>query len=242
MVKKILFCCFLCISLYGYAQKVTVYNKNVSDIPEDTKYITDTIPLTGTAFVEQVVEVTQNGIVWEDVRISKATFEAASLVKEKYQMIRSERTPDAKDSSIVRDWAKAIGLGFEYCMEECGFYHFEGADIIELGMGDYCCTRTRSDTTRIEACWLSLSTDNLLAGYFTDVIYWDPVEGAVGNVYFYPFDYTSDKLGKPFVYKTPPRWWPSGDSFWGADGWFFIEGWDKERNTEYHKVRPKKKK
>jgi hypothetical protein len=31
-----------------------------------------------------------------------------------------------------------------------------------------------------------------------------------------------------------------GDLFWGADGWFFIEGWDKEKNTEYHKVRPKK--
>lgn len=203
---------------------------------------TDTIQPTDTAFVGQAVEVIQNGIVWEDVRISQAEFEEASLVKEQYQMIRSERIPDAKDSSIVRDWAKAIGLGFEDCMEECGFYHFEGAGIIELGMGDYCCTRTRSDTTRIEACWLSLSTDNLLAGYFTDVIYWDPVEGAVGNVYFYPYDYTSDKLSKPFVYKTPPRWWPSGDSFWGADGWFFIEGWDKEKITEYHKVRPKMKK
>ena len=51
-----------------------------------------------------------------------------------------------------------------------------------------------------------------------------------------------NKLGKPFVYKTPPRWWPCGDSFWGADGWFFIQGWDKEKNTEYHKVRPKMKK
>lgn len=82
---------------------------------------TDTIYPTGTAFVKQAVVVTQNGIVWEDVRISLAEFEAASLVKEQYQMIRSERTPDAKDSSIVRDWAKAIGLGFEDCMEECGF-------------------------------------------------------------------------------------------------------------------------
>ena len=35
MINKILFCCFLCISLYGYGQKVTVYNKDVSDIPED---------------------------------------------------------------------------------------------------------------------------------------------------------------------------------------------------------------
>ena len=82
---------------------------------------TDTIYPTSTAFVKQAVEVTQNGIVWEDVRISLAEFEAASLVKEQYQMIRSEHTPDAKDSSIVRDWAKAIGLGFEDCMEECGF-------------------------------------------------------------------------------------------------------------------------
>ena len=35
MVKKILFCCCLFISLCGYGQKVTFYNKNVSDIPED---------------------------------------------------------------------------------------------------------------------------------------------------------------------------------------------------------------
>lgn len=240
MVKKILFCCFLWISLYGYGQKVTVYNKNGSDILEEDTYITDTIPLTDTAFVEQAVEVTQNGIVCEDVRISEATFKAASLVKEQYQMLRSERTPDKKDSSIVREWAKEIGFGFEECMEECGFYHFEGSEIIEMGMGDYCFTRTRNDTTRIEACGLSLSTDHLLAGYYTDVIYWDPpFEGAVGNVYIYPYDYTSDKLGKPFVFKTPPRWWPIGDSFWGADGWFFIQGLDMESNVEYHKVRPK---
>lgn len=240
MVKKILFCCFLGISLYGYGQKVTVYDKNASDILGENTYITDTIPLTDTAFVEQMFEVTQNGIVWEDVRISEATFEAASLVKEQYQMIRSERTPDKKDSSIVREWAKEIGFSFEECMEECGFYHFEDSEIIEMGMGDYCFTRTRNDTTHIEACGLSLSTDHLLAGYYTDVIYWDPpFEGAVGNVFIYPYDYTSDKLGKPFVFKTPPRWWPIGNSFWGADGWFFIQGWDKERNIEYHKIRPK---
>lgn len=240
MVKKILFSCLLCISLYGYGQKVTVYNKNVSDILEEYTYITDTIPLTDTAFVEQAVEVTQNGIVWEDVRISEATFKAASLVKEQYQMIRSERTPDKKDSSIVREWAKEIGFSFEECMEECGFYHFEGSEIIEMGMGDYCFTSTRNDTTRIEACGLSLSTDHLLAGYYTDVMHWDPpFESAVGNVYIYPYDYTSGKLGKPFVFKTPPRWWPIGNSFWGADGWFFIQGWVKERNIEYHKIRPK---
>ena len=240
MVKKILFCCCLYISLCGYGQKVTFYNKNVSDILEEYTYITDTIPLTDTAFVEQAVEVTQNGIVWEDVRISEATFEAASLVKEQYQMIRSERTPDKKDSSIVREWAKEIGFSFEECMEECGFYHFEGSEIIEMGMGDYCFTRTRNDTTHIEACGLSLSTDHLLAGYYTDVMHWDPpFESAVGNVYIYPYDYTSGKLGKPFVFKTPPRWWPIGNSFWGADGWFFIQGWVKERNIEYHKIRPK---
>ncbi len=121
MVKRILFCCFLGISLYGCGQKETFYNKEVSDILKGTFCITDTIRPINTAFVKQAVEVTQNGIVWEDVRISLAEFEAASLVKEQYQMIRSERTHDAKDSSIVRDWAKAIGLGFEDCMEECGF-------------------------------------------------------------------------------------------------------------------------
>lgn len=211
---------------------------------EDTTCSTDTIHLTDTDFVKQAVEVTQNGIVWEDVRISEATFDAASRVKEQYQRIRSERTPDKKDSAIVRKWAKEIGFDYEDCMEECGFYDFEGCGhIVELAAGDYCCTHTHNDTTRIETCWMSLSTDNLLASYFTDVIYWDaPFEGAEGIVYIYPYDCTSDKLGKPYVYKTPPRWWPCGDSFWGADGWFFIQGWDREGNTEYHKVRPKMKK
>ena len=71
--------------------------------------------------MKQAVEVTQNGIVWEDVRISQAEFEEASLHSDQYQMIRSERTPDAKDSTIVREWARAIGLDFEDCMEERGF-------------------------------------------------------------------------------------------------------------------------
>ena len=33
----------------------------------------------------------------------------------------AKRTPDAKDSAIVREWARAIGLDFEDCMEERGF-------------------------------------------------------------------------------------------------------------------------
>ena len=217
---------------------------NNTEVEKGTTCSTDTIHLADTAFVEQTVEVTQNGIVWEDVRISQAEFEAAALVKTHYQKTRSDRTPDKKDSAIVRNWTKEIGeADVDYCMKECGFYDFEGCGhIVELAAGDYCCTRTQNDTTRIETCWLSLSTDNLLASYYTDVIYWDaPFEDAEGIVYIYPYDCTTDKLGKPFVYKTPPRWWPCGDSFWGADGWFFIQGWDKERNTEYHKVRPKQR-
>lgn len=216
---------------------------NNTEVEKDTTCSTDTIYLTDTAFVEQAIEVTQNGIVWEDVMISEVEFQAAALDRNQWQMIRSERTPDKKDSSIVREWAKEIGeKDVDYCMKECGYYNFEGnGSIIELAMGDYCCTRTHNDTTRIPACWMSLSTDNLLAGYFTDVIYWDaPFEEAEGIVYIYPYDYTSDKFGKPYIYKTPPRWYPCGESFWGADGWFFIQGWDKDRNNEYHRVRPKK--
>jgi len=215
---------------------------NNSGVEKDTICSTDAIPM-DTAFVEQVVEVTQNGIEWEDVRISEAEFEAASLVMNHYQKTRSDRTPDKQDSSIVRKWAKEIGeAALDYCMKECGFYDFEGCGhLIELALGDYCCQRTQNDTTRIETCWLSLSNDNLLAGYFTDAIDAD-LDRSEGIVYFYPYDCTSDKFGEPYIYKTPPRWWPCRDSFWGADGWFFIQGWDKERNNEYHKVRPKLKK
>ncbi|MCR4828133.1 MAG: hypothetical protein K5864_01575 [Bacteroidales bacterium] len=190
---------------------------------------------------KQPVEVSQNGIVWEDVQISQAEFEAAESVCHQYQMERFERTPDNKDSSIVREWANEIGFSFEECMEECGFYRFEdGGDIIEMGMGDYGFTRTRNDTTRIEACWMSMSKDSLLAGWSSDAIYWDsPYNEAVGYVYIYPYDFKLDKLGKQYIFNTHPRWFPCGDSFWGADGWFFIHGWNKEGNNEYHKIRPK---
>jgi len=213
---------------------------------EDTVCTTDTIPLADTAFAEQTVEVTPKGIVWEDVRISKAEFDAASLVREQYQMIRSERTPEGTDSIIVREWARKTNFSFEEWMEFSGFYSFEGSgDIIELAMGDdYCKTLFVGDTTIVPACWMCLSYDNFFAVCWSDAMYYDHPyqEGATGMVYIYPFDYAYRILGKPYIYKTHPRWYPGGDRFWGADGWLFIEGCDPGMNPEYHKVRPKKKK
>ena len=218
---------------------------NNSGNTEDTTCTTDTIPLSDTAFAEQTVEVTQNGIVWEDVRISKAEFDAASLVREQYQMIRSDRTPEGTDSAFVREWARKTNFSFEEWMEFSGFYSFEGSgDIIELAMGDdYCKTLFVGDTTIVPACWMCLSSDNFFAGCWSDAMYYDHPyqEGATGMVYIYPFDYAYRILGKPYIYKTHPRWYPGGDRFWGADGWFFIEGCDPGMNPEYHKVRPKKK-
>ena len=210
----------------------------------DTTCTTDTIPLTDTSFVEQTVEVTQNGIVWEDVRISQAEFEAASRVREQYQLKRIQRTPNETDSAIVRKWAEGTDFGFNEIMEESGFYRFEGAgDIVELAMGDYCGTRTLDDTTIIPTCWMCLSPHNLLAGWWSNAMYYDPdEEGAEGVIYIYPYDYAYGVLDKPYIYKTQPRWYPCQDSFWGADGWFFVEGCDKEWKPEYHKVRPKTKK
>lgn len=228
---------------------ITAFNsRTVNKAKEDTTCIDNSIrpfmAIPDSASVEHKNVPTSIETVWEDVKISKAEFESAALVKEQYQNIRSDRKPDKIDSSIVSEWAKEIGDGdLKYFMEECGFYQFEGwGEIVELSLGDYCCTHAHNDTdtTCIPACWMSLSTDHLLAGYFTDVIYWDaPFEDAEGYVYFSHYDYTFDKLGKPYVYKTAPQWYPIGDSFWGADGWFFLEGWDKERNVEYHKIRPK---
>ena len=211
---------------------------------EDTVCTTDTIPLSDTAFVELAVEVTQNGMVWEDVRISQAEFEAASRVREQYQLKRIERKPNEKDSAIVRKYAEGTDFGFDEFMEESGFYRFEGAgDIVELAMGDYCATRTLDDTTIIPTCGMCLSHDNLLAGLWSDAIYYNAYEeGATGMIYIYPYNYAYGELGKPYIYKTHPRWYPGGDQFWGADGWFFITGRDPGMNPEYHKVRPKKKK
>ena len=209
---------------------------------EDTVCTTDTIPLSDTAFVELAVEVTQNGMVWEDVRISQAEFEAASRVREQYQLKRIERKPNENDSAIVRKYAEGTDFGFDEFMEESGFYRFDGAgDIVELALGDYCETLFVGDTTIVPACWMCLSSDNFFAGCWSDAMYYDPYqEGATGMVYIYPFDYAYGVLGKPYIYKTHPRWCPGGDQFWGADGWFFITGRDPGMNPEYHKVRPKK--
>ena len=206
--------------------------------------ITGTIPHRDTAFCGADSRGDANGIVWEDVRISKAEFDAASRVREQYQLKRIERKPNENDSAIVRKYAEGTDFGFDEFMEESGFYRFEGAgDIVELAMGDYCATRTLDDTTIIPTCWMCLSSDNFFAGCWSDAMYYDPYqEGATGMVYIYPYDYAYGVLGKPYIYKTHPRWYPGGDQFWGADGWFFITGRDPGMNPEYHKVRPKKKK
>ena len=118
------------------------------------------------------------------------------------------------------------------------YYTFEGYDFIQLGIGDFCCTRLHGDTTYMSPCNIRLNTDNFIGGTIYDESSLD-IERAY--VYIYHLDYITMKVGKPYIYETTPKWSPCyKDEFWGIDGWFYIEGYDHETKQHvYHKVRPK---
>lgn len=156
-----------------------------------------------------------------------------------YEYIISEREPNATDTVIFLEWIRtnATFLTIEN-INECSYYTCEGYDFIQLGIGDFCCTRLHGDTTYMSPCSIRLNTDNFIGGTIYDESSPD-IEPAY--VYIYHLDYITMKVGKPYIYETTPKWSPCyKDEFWGKDGWFYIEGYDYEtKQYVYHKVRPK---
>lgn len=181
---------------------------------------------------------------FEDVEITAAEFDSAALFADQWQYIRSEREPMAEDTVIAREWCSRFGWEFspEVMDECCYFYAFEGAPLLEMCGGDYCETRFLDDTTNMVGANMKLAV-HAIGGV---VLAWgcgDMFDNPE-YVYIYPIDHNAEVagkpyIGKPYIYETTPKWVPTGDHFfWGADSWFYVEGFNQDDETVYHKVRP----
>ena len=180
---------------------------------------------------------------FEDVEITAAEFDSAALFADQWQYIRSEREPMAEDTVIAREWCSRFGWEFSpEVMDECYFYALEGSPLIELCGGDYCETRFLDDTTNMVGANRVLA-DHAIGGV---VLAWGcgDMFNVPEYVYIYPIDRNAKMAGKPYIgnpyiYETTPKWVPTGDHFfWGADSWFYVEGFNIDDETVYHKVRP----
>ena len=99
----------------------------------------------------QSVEVAaiQDECSFEDVEITAAEFDSALHFSDQQHYIRSEREPNATDTAYFLEWLKSVDQPESlFDMDECFCYTFEGTDFVEMGLGDYCCTRFHGDTER----------------------------------------------------------------------------------------------
>lgn len=187
-----------------------------------------TLPITDVA--------TQSECPFEDVEITAAEFDSAKFFADQYNYIRSEREPNATDTAYFLEWLKKTNQESLFDMDECSCCTFEGTDFIEMGLGDYCCTRFHDDTTIMPLCNMRLTADGFIAGISIE---WGGLGDEPTYIYFYPCDLMG-KPGHPLIYQTTPKWAPTGrKEFWNS-GWFFVEGYDRMADKYvYHKVRPK---
>ena len=185
----------------------------------------------------------RGGYTFEDVEITADEFHSAALCADQWQCVRSEREPLAEDTVIAREWFVKHGLEFTpELMDECGFYAFEGDNVIAICAGDYCVTRFLDDTTNMVGYDMVLGIE--AAGCF--LLAWgcgDMLEEPE-YIYIYPMDLVAIEegkpyIGKPYIYETTPKWCPTGNrQFWGEDNWFYVEGFNRNNEKVYHKVRP----
>ena len=184
------------------------------------------------------VAAIQDECSFEDVEITAAEFDSALHFSDQHHYIRSEREPNATDTAYFLEWLKSVDQPESlFDMDECFCYTFEGTDFVEMGLGDYCCTRFHGDTTIMPLCNMSLSACGYIAGISIE---WGGLSDEPAYIYFYPCDLRG-RPGHPLIYQTTPRWAPSGrKECWGLDGWFFVEGYDRIADKYvYHKVRPR---
>lgn len=183
------------------------------------------------------VAAIQDECPFEDVEITAAEFDSALHFSDQHHYIRSEREPNATDTAYFREWLKKENQPASlFDMDECCCCTFEGTDFIEMGLGDYCCTRFHDDTTIMPLCNMSLSADGYIAGISIE---WGGLGDEPAYIYFYPCDLRGHP-GRPLIYQTTPKWAPSGrKECWGLHGWFYVEGYDRTADKYvYHKVRP----
>ena len=170
----------------------------------------------------------------KDVEISREEYEQAKAEASRYNILSSERTPDAADTAILRVWASKEGLTLSELLENSGAAYFGDLHCLEIAVGDYCVTRLKADTVDMATCNVILSTDGLFAGIaFEDLIGDD---GMPAYVYIYPLSADGKHVGAPYIYQITPSWKAAYPFFWGADGWLYIEGFDSKNNIVYHKL------
>ena len=185
------------------------------------------------------IPVTQNCRM-QDIEISEEEFfKVMKSAEQKENIMSHDRTPDATDTAILSQWAGIDLLSFDLISEECGYVSYEpGYECLEIAVGDYCCTRLKGDTVDMEACMMALSASS--PRYFAGVnMEWGAGDVEVpGYIYIYPLSSDNRHVGTPFIYQTTPEWFPQGRHyFWAADGWFYVEGYDRKSDRPvYHKL------
>lgn len=185
----------------------------------------------------------------EDIEVSEEEFfKVMKYSVQQENMIRSNRDPDAADTALLRSWG-GKNYTFDLLAEESDYVWYEpGYECIEIVLGDFCCTRLKGDTVDMQACEMALSAD--VPRYFAGVnMEWGAGDAEVpAYIYIYPLlpsisqnhegERMPEHIGKPYIYQTTPAWYPIGRHyFWAADGWFYIEGVDRNNSrTVYHKL------
>ena len=148
-----------------------------------------------------------------------------SLVQGKRGILRLLRQFSPGQADLDR---MVPGIGLRQCIEICA--------------GDYCETRFLDDTTNIVGYNIVLGSEavgSFVLAYESGDMMEEPA-----YIYIYPMNLVAIEegnpyIGKPYIYETTPKWCPTGDrQFWGGGNWFYVEGFNRNKERVYHKVRP----
>lgn len=178
----------------------------------------------------------------EDVEVSEAEYFAAKASFDQYNHARKQYdTPTAADTVAVLRYREKYNMSWWDPMgadsQDVEYSHLEGTDIdiVEVAIGDYCCTFMSGDTTEMQTCLMALSHEGVFAGCWVQ----EEVDSP-GYIYLYLLSADRRSVRQSLVYQTTPAWFPYGELFWSRDGWLYLEGRTGNHDrVVYHKVRLK---
>lgn len=178
----------------------------------------------------------------EDVEIGEAEFLAAKADFAKYNYVRTQHAPTVDDSAAVLRYKKKSNITWWDPLgadsQDVEYFHLEGTDIdiVEVAIGDFCCTFMPGDTTEMQTCLMALSHEGVFAGCWVQV-----EEDSPGYIYLYPLSADRRSVRQSLVYQTTLAWFPYGELFWSRDGWLYVEGRAGTHDrVVYHKLRLRK--